>query len=87
MIPKEDLMLLFKSKHELKSLDDAGNVLVLQNGEVLKDDLRNPVKVETVLNEFTSLLIFKNLLVVLVMLVAKQEVLSGTLESFYERNG
>jgi predicted RNase H-like nuclease (RuvC/YqgF family) len=43
MIPKEDLMLLFKSKHEL-SLDDAGNLLVLKNGEVLKDELRNAKK-------------------------------------------
>lgn len=53
ILPKDDLVLLFKNKHEL-TLDENGNILTMKNGEVVKDELRNPVSIDKIVSEFSS---------------------------------
>lgn len=57
VIDKDDLLTIFKTKYELEN-GEAG-VIVKKNGEQLKDDLRNPVGLEKVINEFASSYISK----------------------------
>lgn len=53
IIGQDELLTLFKSKYEI-TLDDDGKMVVLQNGEVLKDNLMNPKDVKEVVTEFSS---------------------------------
>jgi hypothetical protein len=52
-LPKDDLALLFRSKHDLR-VGENGNIEILKGGEVLKDDMRNPIEVSKVVQEFSS---------------------------------
>lgn len=51
-IPKQDLITLFNSKYSVRS--EEGKQIVLKDGEVLKDDLLNPIPLKDVYTQFLS---------------------------------
>jgi len=57
-IPKGDIMLLFKSKHQV-SLTSEGVMEISKDGEILKDDTRNPLLAKDVVTQFSDTFIKK----------------------------
>jgi hypothetical protein len=51
-IPKDDFMTIVKNKYEFDI--DNGKVIVKQNGEILKDNLLNPLDPKVVIEKFIS---------------------------------
>lgn len=50
VIPKDDIMTLFMTTHNIKN--DNGRTIVEKDGQILKDNVLNPLEVSTVLNSF-----------------------------------
>lgn len=58
IIPKHDLLTLFNTKYALK--DEDGRTIVLENGQVLKDEVQAPKTLEAVSKEFYQTYIKKD---------------------------
>lgn len=51
-IPKEDIMTLFLATHNIKK--DNGRTVVERDGQILKDNVLNPLEVKTIINTFVD---------------------------------
>lgn len=52
LLGKDDRLILFKTKYEVKKTGDITEVIDKSNGQPLKDSLKNPMKIEDVVKEF-----------------------------------
>lgn len=51
-LPKDDIMLLFKAKHDV--VEEDGKIVVKENGSVMKNDLRDTISVNDVMTKFSE---------------------------------
>lgn len=52
LLPKDDRIILFKTKYEVKKTGDITEVFDKSTGQPMKDSLKNPMKIEDVVKEF-----------------------------------
>lgn len=52
LLPKEDLLTLFKTKYSVENVDN--NMVVKRGEEILKDELARPLTIDKIVNDFSA---------------------------------